>query len=59
MESKLKPDDFYNQNLVENVYYSEIKVLLLDYFNAKRVEIIEHVIMVPPLSDEEMSKNFD
>jgi len=44
MESKLTPDDFYNQVLVESVYYNEIKELLLGYFGAQRVEIMEHVI---------------
>jgi hypothetical protein len=40
----MTPDDFYNQLLVESVYYYEIKALLLEYFGAKRVEIMEHVV---------------
>jgi len=32
MESKLKTDDFYNQISVDNLYYSDIKVFLLDCF---------------------------
>jgi hypothetical protein len=44
MESKLKSDDFYNQFLVESVYYGELKALLLEHFRAKRVEIMEHVV---------------
>ena len=47
MESKLEPNDFYNEILVESVYYNEIKALLLEYFGAKRVEIMEHVVSAP------------
>lgn len=43
MESKLDPGDFYNVKRVKDIYYAEIKALLLKYFGAKRVEILEHI----------------
>jgi hypothetical protein len=44
MESKLNPDDFANEQKVKDVYYPEIRALLLKYFGAKRVEILEHLV---------------
>jgi hypothetical protein len=45
MESKLDPGDFYNVKRVKDIYYDEIKALLLKYFGAKRVEILEHIVI--------------
>jgi len=45
MESTLTPEDFHEEEKVKRVYYSEIQALLLKYFGAKRVEILEHVVI--------------
>ena len=48
MDSKLKPEDFYDPALVESVYYGEVQELLLRHLHAKRVEISEHVVGTKP-----------
>lgn len=47
MESRLTPEDFYDSHLVESVYYNELKAVLLEHFGAKRVEIMEHMVIPP------------
>lgn len=44
MESKLRPEDFDDLVLVKTVYYREVQALLLDFFGATRVEIMEHMV---------------
>jgi hypothetical protein len=40
-------DDFADEAKVKNVYYPEVQALLLRYFGAKRVEILEHLVTKP------------
>jgi hypothetical protein len=48
MESKMDPEDFADERRVKEVYYPEVQALLLRYFGAKRVEILEHLVTKPP-----------
>ena len=44
MESGMEADDFADDQKVKAVYYPEIQTRLLEYFGAKRVEILEHQV---------------
>ncbi|KAF1815307.1 putative CmcJ-like methyltransferase [Eremomyces bilateralis CBS 781.70] len=44
LDSKLGPEDFYDREKVQAVYYKELQQLLRDRFGPKRVEILEHGI---------------
>lgn len=44
--SHLQPDDFYDDNKVREIYYEEVKRLLRRSYGAKRVEILEHSVIL-------------
>lgn len=44
MESGMEAEDFADDQKVKAVYYPEIQIRLLEYFGAKRVEILEHQV---------------
>ena len=44
MKSELKPGESYDEVCVKDVYYSEFKYLLRQFFGATRVEILEHLL---------------
>jgi hypothetical protein len=44
MDSKMAPEDFADEKKVKDIYYAEVQALLLRYFGAKRVEILEHLV---------------
>ncbi|KAF1810426.1 putative CmcJ-like methyltransferase [Eremomyces bilateralis CBS 781.70] len=44
LESRLVPEDFYDEKKVKEVYYEEVKEVLKRERGAKRVEILEHGI---------------
>ncbi|KAL9627329.1 MAG: hypothetical protein Q9164_007637, partial [Protoblastenia rupestris] len=43
MESRLRPEEFYDEEKVKSTYYAELQALLLDKFKATRVEVLEHL----------------
>ena len=43
----MDPEDFADERRVKEVYYREVQALLLRYFGAKRVEILEHLVPKP------------
>jgi hypothetical protein len=53
MESKLSPEDFYDEEKVRRIYYPELQALILEKFKATRVEILEHLVGRPPNSERE------
>jgi hypothetical protein len=42
LDSKLKPEEFDDDDKVKEIYYAELRELLGKKFGAKRVEILEH-----------------
>ena len=42
LDSELTSTEFYQTEKVESTYYPELQALLLQRFNASRVEILEH-----------------
>jgi hypothetical protein len=42
LHSKLKPEDFDDEDKIKNTYYDELKVFLKKRFGCHRVEILEH-----------------
>jgi hypothetical protein len=42
LESKLTPEEFYDDDKVKMVYYEELKELLKNRSGATRVEVLEH-----------------
>ena len=44
LASALSPDQFDDRHLVESIYYEELRQLLIRFFRATRVEILEHIV---------------
>jgi len=42
VKSALSPEDFYNEQKVQNVYYPELRKLLQKLLKPSRIEFIEH-----------------
>lgn len=50
MQSKMSPEDFYDEDKVKRIYYPELQALILEKFKATRVEVLEHLVGRPPKS---------
>ena len=48
IETKLSPEDFYDEEKVRRIYYPELRALVLEKFKATRVEVLEHLVGRPP-----------
>jgi len=42
LDSKLAPEEFHDRERVKDVYYEELRELLMQELGAKRVEVLEH-----------------
>ena len=46
MKTSLSPEDFYDESRVKKVYYRELQDLLMGLLGAKRVEVLEHGVII-------------